>query len=587
MKNYKFIAAIAIIGAMLTSCNDDGYWDNGSATDVPSAGVACTFNNAKTSFTFYPADVVSQVSIPVTRTENTKAEKLLIHAVTSDSIVSFPDTIISFAAGEAQKEFVVKLSRDLKIGETVNAKLSFDSTYVSRTSVCSTSVTISKDYNWVDLGTGKFADYWMFENTYDANIQQAEQNPNLFRVVDPYSQGLDEEGYTPDYVKAGPCSYIQFEVLKKGDVLAGQTLTQDDIVYYDMFNTGYYYTSYEAEVLCIHPASFSKTATEEYWLHNKVTAYQENGLPATVQLAPYYYMIGVGGWNYSQKDGVLTITFPGVKIYDYDVEVEYTGREYDADEEQSIKSSISWGADVAYAKVCICPEAAENDSISAIIAGKAGTTLTKAGDFTLPMIFEESGKYVVLAVAFDEKGVAQNVSDDTFKYTASGEVPETWTPTFVGTYTYTLFFGTASNPYDDEGLVLSVSDKNSNRFKISGVFYAVDFIFEMDPETGVLSFEDQETGYEYEGKMIYVSDMQKYDGFAAGTYADGAFTFSIGYHDGSNFLTYGTETFTLTGNYSSSVKDAKYNLAKRLQTNNKIKINKGFKVEIPTNDSLK
>jgi hypothetical protein len=30
----------------------------------------------------------------------------------------------------------------------------------------------------------------------------------------------------------------------------------------------------------------------------------------TLQLAPYYYINGVGGWNYTEYDGVIVITLP-------------------------------------------------------------------------------------------------------------------------------------------------------------------------------------------------------------------------------------------------------------------------------------
>jgi hypothetical protein len=29
-----------------------------------------------------------------------------------------------------------------------------------------------------------------------------------------------------------------------------------------------------------------------------------------LQLAPYYYINGVGGWNYTEYDGVIVITLP-------------------------------------------------------------------------------------------------------------------------------------------------------------------------------------------------------------------------------------------------------------------------------------
>ena len=53
--------------------------------------------------------------------------------------------------------------------------------------------------------------------------------------------------------------------------------------------------------------------------------------PGQVQFAPYYYMDGVGGWNQSQSNGIVVITFPGytplytATVEDYNWEKVFAG----------------------------------------------------------------------------------------------------------------------------------------------------------------------------------------------------------------------------------------------------------------------
>ena len=56
-------------------------------------------------------------------------------------------------------------------------------------------------------------------------------------------------------------------------------------------------------------------------MYNCVDSYQENGLPAVVYIAPWWYMNGVGGYNYSTAQYVELI-FPGVEINATEVKAE-------------------------------------------------------------------------------------------------------------------------------------------------------------------------------------------------------------------------------------------------------------------------
>ena len=563
MKTFKIFAIIAIASAVFVSCSKDGYWEEGN----PSAdGIKYTFDKKTLDFTFTPYDSVSQVLVNVARNSAEGAFELPIVTTTNDANISFPDTVVRFADGQLISTFAVNLKEDIAIGESTSLTLEFDSTaYANSSSVFQTSVKIGKEYTYTTLGTAQFTDFFMFSDIYEAELQQSDQNPNVYRLVDPYSAPLKAEEYD---TQNGPDPYLKFQILHPGDVIRGTEVTQEGLVYFPDFATGDFEKSYNDEVIMLHPSRFTSMSDESYWLCNRVMQSNEDGTPEIVQLAPYYYMFSVGGWNYTQYDGVVTIYFPNVPIYDFDVEVTYDGRQYDAADNQVILSTISWGSDIAYVRAKLCTEEESNYVQEAIISGKDDNAvkLTESGkQVQFDMVYEENGKYSIVVVGYDAEDNVQNLASTTFKYTGApgGEAEETFTPQFIGTYQYTQFFANEDgSPYDDEGLVLSVSDSDPNKYRISNVFYGVDFDFVMNPEDGTISFEEQSTGYIAGDIEVLVEDMYAVapDQFEPSHYENGVFYFSIGYYatGGYGWQGYGTETFTLTANYSGAKTNKSY-----------------------------
>lgn len=614
MKRYKlFVIASAIIGGMMMSCSDDGYWDKsgGKGLGISSDGSTFAFNSDKTTFTYYPADNIkdTDLSVTLTRSNSKGAVTVPVEALFEHpDLLSGPESV-TFADGSKTAEYVIHVSDDIEIGsssyaslvipdsvmgitpvempeeltetstpeDTVayNKQLAEYQLYVKRmaTYQLSTMVVVSKDYNWTTLGTAEFSDNWVFEySPYNAELQRAEEDPDLFRLVKPYDPGLDDEDFKPDYYQDGPSEYVQFELLHPGDNLFGITITEDNLVYFPEFRTGYYNPSYSAEIWCEHPSEFGSLRSEDKWLQNKVVEYQENGLPAIVQLAPYYYMYGYGGWNYTQASGVITIVFPGVVIEDFSASVAYAGLFTDPDDNQFVLANVTLGDNVDHAWVTVVEgkdnidgayEAFASGSLLPADSEEEGpkyVEVTEGGQIQIPMIPDAaSGKYTIAIFTFDADG---NVIDDyqdydytTFSYTGSGEAPETWTAAYVGDFVYTLeFTEDDGSPYTDEGLVLYQSDKDSSRYKIEHWGYDVDFIFTMDDE-GTLTVEEQETGATYGSYgPIYVSTFDEYfsdyDPETDRSYYDtGVFHFNLVYHVSAGTMKgwYGEETYTLTG----------------------------------------
>ena len=110
---------------------------------------------------------------------------------------------------------------------------------------------------------------------------------------------------------------LVFTVLSPGDVVSEDvyngpvTVKGNDLVDYNTYHLGFDY-DVDAPVKCYHPKSMKSTADEGSWGFNRVLSYQADGkTPRQVQLAPYYYIDGLGGWNNTQKNGIVVITVPG------------------------------------------------------------------------------------------------------------------------------------------------------------------------------------------------------------------------------------------------------------------------------------
>lgn len=539
--NKLFILAGIAVAGLFVACSDDDFSAGPQATGeqvyIPSDFATTIKLDVK----------ASSFDIPVYRMA-TDAATIPVEVYTNSKILTVP-TSVTFKEGETKSALTVSYNpADIVVGQYDSLKVTFKEDVSTPYGLSSVTFLVGVDEPWNSLGMGKFADYgWMDNAPYEVEFQQSGLYPTHFRVVEPYTPAYKNEGWSG----AKPGAYLNFRILKPGDNVNGVEITQENLIYFEPCVTGYYVSDYSATLILRHPGDFTtiskEPVSEAHFVYNKVNEYQENGLPAIVGIAPMWYMQGVGSYSYWNTQYV-ELTFPGVATYDYSVGVTYTGQFTDTYGDKYACAEAELGADIAKAYYAVGKGKDASSLLQAIMAGEVECdSITASGEIKAAMPEDaETGDYTIMVVGYDANGEAQEYDYESFKYTASGETPETWTPAYVGTYTYTLFFGSKDEPYEDAGLVMSVSDKNENRFKISHIFNDVDFVFEMDPETGALSFEDQEVGYEYQGASIWVADMVPY-GLEAGTYSQGVFTFSIGYHNGAKFLTYGKETFALTG----------------------------------------
>lgn len=294
---FGFTVAIA---ALLSSCNQD---NEGAIYNSSNAGVSFSASTL--------ASVAVPASKPIVTVElfrGTKADavsgKVTPQFVLKDSkgkdslgvISGVTVTDYNFAAGETKTTVNVDLS-PIEVGEVYTLKLSLPEEVSSIGGVKTTQIKVSKAYEWKSLGTGTFTD--AFVTGSDANPDGVTANVEImkadgfdrYRVMNPYkdylasAQGQADWG---DWIAPSSPEYVEF-------------WTEDGIILYDDFFTGLYYQGAKNQAIyACHPLGFSGVdPAHNKWWDEK-----------TAQFAPYYYIDGVGGWNYTQKDGVIIITLP-------------------------------------------------------------------------------------------------------------------------------------------------------------------------------------------------------------------------------------------------------------------------------------
>lgn len=295
MKIAKYLLGMGLILALFTACDTDN-----EGTIYSSKGQELSFTaSALTSVTVTPND--PKFEVEVVRGNASEAYTGSVKATGLIGKTAFTDFSVSdftFAAGEYKTTLTVDIS-NLEIGEDLDLTLTFnDEENVSKSDISETTLTCNKDYNWESIGTGTYTDAWTTAS--DANPNGVTANVEIYkaegfdryRVMNPYDEYFASDQAKADWdtwlnaSKAAP--YIEF-------------YTNNGIVYFNAFSLGLNYQGVSTQAInAYHPSAFSGISSEHnVWLDSK-----------TVQLAPYIYISGLGGWNYTQADGIMIITLP-------------------------------------------------------------------------------------------------------------------------------------------------------------------------------------------------------------------------------------------------------------------------------------
>ena len=477
--NKMFFGLLGMLAMMFVSCSenkDDDYnWATVSGEQVFfSNELPATVELSRTSNTF---------SIPVKRMNSDGAVTVSVTATDPSGLFTIPSSV-TFNAGQTETNLVIGYTYDVEkfpFDEFKNLEIMLGGEELTTPygkSVYKFEAGVPSPLEF--LGIGTFLEGFWFEwESKNVEIYQNTENRNEYRIKDPFDvivAEMAEEGQTV-VLNGHQSKWLTFTVLQPGQEVAGLTISQKDLVFFSELNTGYFHSSYEADVLMLHPWEFSSLRSESAGAFNKVLSWQENGLPGQVQLAPYYYMDGIGGWNNTKKDGVVMITFPDYVPKDYTMVLNYEGIFTNADGVTSAVASIELGEDATNVVAVVVPADADAGAVAdAIAAGDLEGTEVSGSYASAPIPEDMSGKLQMVVVVLDD-GVAKVVDSVFFEYYGGGAEP--WTSLGIGYWTDDMVLPLFGNdPYTYE-VEIQESTETPGLYKVVSAYAPVAAGFEV------------------------------------------------------------------------------------------------------------
>ena len=277
-----------VAAALFTSCNKDvegAIYSNQSNAGVSFTASTLSAVEVPASNPVFDVEIVRGNTVGAatgTLTASLVANKAGVPGVTVSSF--------SFADGQNSTTVSVNIS-PLEVGVAGSLTLTIADADASVGGVKSATMKVSKAYEWKSLGKGQFYDNF-FGMTSQPEILKAE-GFDRYRVIEP-------------------CEDFRAEAIAGGDTWAAassapfiELWVEDGLVFWEDWFTGQNYDGDKTQpIMACHPSGWSSMSTADFWQHSKFLDEK------TIQLAPYYYIDGLGGWNYTQYDGVILITLP-------------------------------------------------------------------------------------------------------------------------------------------------------------------------------------------------------------------------------------------------------------------------------------
>lgn len=430
--NKLFLGLLGMVALLFTACSenkdDDYQWASVSGEQVFfSNELPATVELSRTSNTF---------SIPVKRMNSDGAVTVSVTASDPSGLFTIPSSV-SFSAGQSETNLVIGYTYDIEnfpFDEFKNLEITLGGEELTTPygkSIYKFEAGVPSPLDFLGIGT-LLEGFWFEWESEQVEIYQNTENRNEYRIKAPFDQivkEMAEEGQNI-VLNGHQSKWLTFTVLQPGQEIAGLKITQKDLVFFNELNTGYFHSSYSADVLMLHPWEFSSLRSESNGAWNKVLSWQENGLPGQVQLAPYYYMDGIGGWNQTKKDGIVMITFPDYVPKDYTLELNYEGIFTNADGITSAVASVTLGEDATNVVAVVVPADADAGAVAdAIAAGDLEGTEVSGEYATAPIPDDMSGKLQMVVVVLDG-GQAKVVDSVFFEYYGGGAEP--WTSLGIG-----------------------------------------------------------------------------------------------------------------------------------------------------------
>ena len=413
---YRLFAAFSALSLFAAACSPVEEYKPGVEDNTDCYGVY--FPAQETEFVRSPEEA-TVITFTVAR-EKTDGDLIVpINVKDTSSIFNIKPVNAVFEDGQSETTISFDYAR-IAVGQEYLVSLSiegdeFVSKYSTLPSNLDFTVLVEK---WNDLGVGTFTmnvDLWD-PFTCAVRFFQSDLNPAIYRIK---MHEVLEDGTTDLIFSEEQNTYLYLKVLKKGDKVFDNVADKDDLVFFDVFHTGIINSTYNAELLFVHPGSLSSFTVSD-WYYNKVLQVKEDGSPAVIQLAPYIFMNGIGGWSFIDQDEAIILVLPGCQLVNYSMEIEAG---YSENGVLPVKFEL--GADVAKVKYAIYPGTLNSAQVTRyagqIADGSAEGIATLPADGIAKLTLPETGVYTVVAVSFDAAGEAQETATATINYVAEGD----------------------------------------------------------------------------------------------------------------------------------------------------------------------
>ena len=220
-----------------------------------------------------------------------------------------------FEKGAWDAEYTISFPK-AEVGVTYEVQYAVkDPRYVSSYSDAATATFSVTRVKWVPVGNGVLTDYFWFEGSNPVEVVMKDGDNTKFRIMHPFNT------MAAGYQSVETSEYVELTLLKVGQTLKGVKISNEDLVYFTPVHTGYVHPDYHAEVVVWHPADLYSSPSEDMYLASKVLGYttvkidgKDYKVPGAINLAPYFYMSGVGGWNRTTDTKCVQLVMDGFKL---------------------------------------------------------------------------------------------------------------------------------------------------------------------------------------------------------------------------------------------------------------------------------
>ena len=426
MKRLAYISLAFFATAALFSCTEKSTYEPG-----PQASGAQYYFSSDQATSVNISHTTQSVSIDVFRVETGSASTATVSVVDESGLISSASSVTAnFAAGSNKATLTFPITpSDWEFAKNypVNFTIFDESTPYGKSEL---TVTYKYPTPLKSLGKAQLTENYFTGQTFTPQVYQSEIDPNEYHIQK--FMGAKSEDLIIHVTKAGDkfgnVSFTQAGLVYFGDAWSG-------ITYADVNSNG----KPDQHIDVCHPAGFKSYSTDESkWAGSKVVLFQDNGIPAVVEIAPFYYISGLGGWDLTQNPANITIIFPGYEPKDYAVEANYAGLFTESDGTVYGEASVTLGADLEGGVAVIVP-GADEDAIAAGIEKLVSDEAVAFDGSTVrvPLPKDVQTGFYTIVVGGVADGVVQEVDAVPFYY-QGGPLDWDWLLSEWKAYDYNL-----------------------------------------------------------------------------------------------------------------------------------------------------